>query len=242
MSFKFCPMCGEKVTNESFKFCPECGYKFEVVDEPVENNSLENVNEQNIKNPPEEIGEDDGLAKNPKLRQRQLELMRRYGKRIPGEKTEGQEDDELKRWIAQNRVRVQLNDSNKQSELRRKNLERKRQEGLKKREEEKNTTIENSRSYGAFQCHYSEQRYNALIGVHPEFFKGICKINENSLIIKGKKRQKIIRYSNISSIEYNKKLIGQSHMVITLSGGNIINLTIAQEAYNIINRLWQGNY
>ena len=40
MAFKFCPMCGEKLTNESFKFCPECGYRFDS-DDKSKNEILE---------------------------------------------------------------------------------------------------------------------------------------------------------------------------------------------------------
>ena len=132
----------------------------------------------------------------------------------------------------------------RKSEVRRRNAERKRQEELKKMEEEKNSKKVDSRTpYGAFPCHYSEKRYNTLIGVYPEFFNGVCTIYNNRLDIQGKKRQKVIRYSNISSIEYNKSFLKGSEMVITLSGGNIIELTISPEAYNIINQLWsQGDY
>ena len=102
---------------------------------------------------------------------------------------------------------------------------------------------EKKTNFGSFPCHYSEKRYSVLIGVYPEFFDGICTITDKSLLIQGKKRQKVIRYSNISSIEYNKSFLKGSEMVITLSGGNIIELTISPEAYNIINQLWsQGDY
>ena len=48
MGFKFCPMCGEKLTNESFKFCPECGYRLDS-DDKTKNENLES-NEIDEKN------------------------------------------------------------------------------------------------------------------------------------------------------------------------------------------------
>lgn len=289
MGFKFCPMCGVKLINESFKFCPECGYKFEIGDDPAENNLHEFVNEQNIKNPQDEGDElNDGLANDKSLRVRQIELMKKYGKLTPEKEQEieqkekrrreieeknrreayyntlyaeqsQKEKDELEKWIIDNKnimegkygdmyllKKIEEEEKYKLEEKRhrqeekrhRQEEERFRQEELRKREEE------NSISCGTFNCHYSEKRYNALIGVYPEFFNGVCTINKNRLLIQGKKRQKVILFSNISSIEYNKKLIGASGIIITLSGGNIIELANApQSAYDIISKLWsQGNY
>ena len=298
MGFKFCPMCGEKLTNESFKFCPECGYKFEAGEEPAENNLQESVNEQNIKNHQDENeGLDDGLAKDKRLKLRQLELMKKYGKLTPEKEQEieqtqkrikeieeknreenerkrleeyyntlyaeqsQEEEEELKKWIAENRKRVENREKYGNKELQKKKAEEEEEEpeellqkldyhiekaikeGKKIETVNKAENEENSKCYGAFHCHYSEKRYSTFIGVYPEFFSGVCTINKNRLVIQGKKRQKVIRFSNISSIEYNKRLIATSRMVITLNGGNIIELTISPEAYNVINQLWsQGDY
>ena len=288
MGFKFCPMCGEKLTNESFKFCPECGYKLEDGQESADN-LQESVNEQNIKNHQDEGEElDDGLANDKRLRVRQIELMKKYGKLTPEKEQEieqkekrrkeieeknrqeayynrlyakqsQEEKDELEKWIAENKNVIEGKYGNidllkkiEEEEKYRQEEKRYRQEELMKREEEKRyrqeelmkREEENSKCYGSFNCHYSEKRYNALIGVYPEFFNGVCTINKNKLTIQGQKRQKVILFSNISSIEYNKKLIGTSGIIITLSGGNIIELANApQYAYNIINNLWsQGTY
>ena len=48
---------------------------------------------------------------------------------------------------------------------------------------------------------------------------------------------------NEYSIEKNDKSSFTEYNYTTLSGGNIIELTISPEAYNIINQLWsQGDY
>lgn len=48
---------------------------------------------------------------------------------------------------------------------------------------------------------------------------------------------------NEYSIEKNDKSSFTEYNYTTLSGGNIIELTISPESYNIINQLWsQGDY
>lgn len=280
MSYKFCPMCGEKVTNESFKFCPECGYKFDYEDATKHNESEKKFENKRTM--------DDEKRKKMKECPNCNHLLNKVAKKCPycghnfneikeGEKTSfnldkkrnentsytrTKSDEEISKEISRqvshaiisglftdskkerDNAKAMTKDMDRKSEVRRRNAERERQEELKKREEEKNSEKENSRTtYGAFPCHYSEKRYNTFIGVYPEFFNGVCTIYKNRLVIQGKKRQKVISFSNISSIEYNKSFLKGSEMVITLSGGNIIELTIREDAYYIINQLWnQGDY
>ena len=263
MSYKFCPMCGEKVANELFKFCPECGFKFDSLDETIENNS------QDLTNSQVEIEKGELLAKDPKLRQKQIELAKKYNKNLidsTDNADKNANEDNAKMHEAFNSKPKKTYDPSKPlpkskyagqkgpdlSKNKRYTgpkykgnifLNTKKEEESVEREKLKQQQEENSSCYGNFSCHYSEKRYSTLIGVYPEFFNGVCTIYKNRLVIQGKKRQKVIRFSNISSMEYNRSFFRGSGMVITLSGGNIIELTIGEDAYFIINKLWsQGNY
>lgn len=228
MGFKFCPMCGEKLTNESFKFCPECGYKFDS-DEKTNKELIES--EEIIRNSNVKKKRGKNSSKNSKSKTELYNYLNGL-------------DNVTNAVLIERRIKsgeiTKIEQINRIVELKEEKIveNAQPQEELKQKREE-----EYSKCYGAFNCHYSEKRYSTLLGIHPEFFDGVCSIRKNSLVIQGKRKQKVIRFSNISSIEYNKRRIGASEMTLTLSGGNIIHLTAPPEAYNRIYQMWsEGDY
>ena len=72
MGFKFCPMCGEKLTNELFKFCPECGYNLSS-EEKTEEELVESEKIIQIDNP-EQLKEEKSEEDEEEERRRKEEI------------------------------------------------------------------------------------------------------------------------------------------------------------------------